>query len=144
MDRRDANQLSKFAKVEREVTTALADDLRTYAVKRWPTMNHEWRKAKLASLLGMKVRRVRSYWDAEETLSPRQSEVDAIAELIGLESNIEEANRDAFAALQERIARLEAIILAQEAQPHHRSVAGEIQGPYGRRRTDVTDAAGRT
>lgn len=141
MDRRDANQLSKFAKVEREVTAALADDLRTYAVKRWPTMNHEWRKAKLANLLGMKVRRVRSYWDAEETLSPRQSEVDAIADLIGSESKIEEANRDAFAALQERIARLEAIILAQEAQPYHDQMAGAGQGAFGRRRTDVTGAA---
>ncbi len=141
MDRRDANQLSKFAEVEREVTAALADDLRTYAVKRWPTMNHEWRKAKLASLLGMKVRRVRSYWDAEETLSPRQSEVDAIAELIGSESKIEEANRDAFAALQERIARLEAIILAQEAQPHHSPLADEGRGSFSRRRTDVPNAA---
>lgn len=144
MDRRDANQLSKFAKVEREVTTALADDLRTYAVKRWPTMNHEWRKAKLASLLGMKVRRVRSYWDAEETLSPRQSEVDAIAELIGSEREIEEANRDAFAALQERIARLEAIILAQEAQPHHGPLAGKGERSFGRRRTDVAGSAGRS
>lgn len=143
MDRRDANQLSKFAKVEREVTAALADDLRTYAVKRWPTMNHEWRKAKLASLLGMKVRRVRSYWDAEETLSPRQSEVDAIAELIGSEREIEEANRDAFAALQERIARLEAIILAQEAQPYHGPMAGKGERAFGRRRTDVSGPAGR-
>lgn len=133
MDRRDANQLSNFAKVEREVTAALADDLRTYAVKRWPTMNHEWRKAKLASLLGMKVRRVRSYWDAEETLSPRQSEVDAIAELIGSQSNIEEANRDAFAALQERIARLEGIVLAFEAAQNHQAMAGEGNGSVGGR-----------
>lgn len=100
MDRRDANQLSKFAKVEREVTAALADDLRTYAVKRWPTMNHEWRKAKLASLLGMRVRRVRSYWDAEETLSPREAEVAAIKTLIGQE--------DTDAAFADRIADLEA------------------------------------
>lgn len=138
MQQRDANQLSKFAKVEREVTTALAEDLRTYAVKRWPTMNHEWRKAKLASMLGMRLRRVRSYWDAEEHLSPRQSEVDAIEALIGAkESKIEEANRDAFATLQERIARLEAIILAGKTQPDDSAVAAPGQRNFGRRRDDV-------
>lgn len=139
MDQRDANQLSKFAKVEREVTAALAEDLRVYAVKRWPTMNHEWRKERLASILGMRVRRVRSFWDGEETLSPRQSEVDAITALIGAEEReIEEANRDAFAALQTRIARLEAIILAQEAHPHHGPMAGKSQRHLHRRRGDVS------
>lgn len=106
MHRRDANQLSKFAKKERAVTAALADDLRAYAVKRWPTMNHEWRKAKLASLLNMRLRRVRSFWDAEETLSPRQFEVDAINSLIGAEEEI--ARVEADRALAERVAELEA------------------------------------
>lgn len=104
MDRMDANQMETFAKVEREVTTALANDLRTYAVRRWPEMNHEWRKAKIASLLGMKVRRVRSYWDAEETLSPRLSEVERIKALIGQK----EAADAADIALAKRISELEA------------------------------------
>lgn len=106
MHRRDANQLSKFAKKERDVTAALADDLRAYAVKRWPTMNHEWRKAKIASLLNMKVRRVRSYWDGEESLSPRQQEVEAIKSLIGAEE--EKAREEADRALAKRVAELEA------------------------------------
>jgi hypothetical protein len=94
--------MAKFAKSGREMTAALAQDLRTYAVKRWPTMNHEWRKAKLASMLGMKVRRVRSYWDAEENMSPRLSEVEAIQALIG------KHQEEADAALADRIAELEA------------------------------------
>lgn len=125
MDRRDANQLETFAKVEREVITALADDLRTYAVRRWPEMNHEWRKAKIASLLGMKARRVRSYWDAEETLSPRLSEVERIKALIGQK----EAADAADIALAKRISELEATVtflvaaLARDKMEAHRAIA---------------------
>ncbi len=65
------------------MNAALATDLRDYAVRRWPSMNHEWRKARLANILGMRLRRLRSYWDAEETMSPRLDEVEAIEALIG-------------------------------------------------------------
>lgn len=116
MDRRDANQLSKFAKVEREVTAALANDLRTYAVRRWPSMNHEWRKAKLASMLGMRVRRLRSFWDAEETLSPRQSEVQAIKALIGQGEEEDAALSTRIAELEERVAFLLAVLDREEME----------------------------
>ncbi len=129
MHRRDANQLSKFAKKERDVTAALADDLRAYAVKRWPTMNHEWRKAKLASLLNMKVRRVRSYWDAEETLSPRQQEVDAIKSLIGAEE--EKARVEADRALAKRVAELEAQLAFVMASLASDQVAASGTAPWG-------------
>lgn len=139
MDRRDANQLSKFAEVEREVTAALADDLRTYAVKRWPTMNHEWRKAKLAAMLGMKVRRVRSYWDAEETLSPRLSEVERIKALLGQKEEADAAD----IALAKRISELEAQVaflvsaLAGDELAAKSRAADRQGGPLSRRSTDV-------
>ena len=128
------------------MTAALANDLRTYAVKRWPTMNHEWRKAKLASMLNMKVRRVRSYWDAEENMSPRLSEVEAIKALI----KSKEAADDADDALARRIADLEAQVailaaaIAREAlassrpETHQSSDGGtgESQGMPRRRSTD--------
>lgn len=121
---------------------ALADDLREYAVKRWPTANHKFRKARLAGILGLTERRVRSFWEANRDMAPRDDEVAAIKALIGTkESNIEEANRDAFAALQERIARLENIVLAFEAAQNHQAMAGEGQGAFSRRRADGAGAA---
>ncbi len=122
--------------------TAISKGLRTYAVQRWPTANHKFRKARLADLLGFTERRVRSYWEAKAA-SPRDDEIDAIKNLVG-DRLIEEENRDAFAALQERIARLEGIVLAFETAQNHQAMAGEIQGSFGRRRTDVTDAARRS
>ena len=133
--------MSKFAKTGSAMSTALSNGLREYAVKRWPTMNHEWRKAKIASMLGMKVRRVRSYWDGEEKLSARVDEVEAINALMNQpQSKLEEANQDAFAELQARIARLEAILLPQETSGDYPAMAGLGAVNYGRRRTDVPDA----
>ena len=118
------------------MNAALADDLRAYAVKRWPTMNHEWRKAKLASLLNMRVRRVRSYWDGEDTLSPRQSEVDAIKSLIGAKE--EKAREEADRALAERVAELEtqlAFVMAALASDQMAASSGtpRHQGEIGNR-----------
>lgn len=79
---------------------AIATDLRKYAVKRWPTANHKFRKARLADLLGFSERRVRSFWEAKAA-SPRDDEVDAINALVG-----QEGEEDA--ALSQRIAELEA------------------------------------
>lgn len=82
------------------MNAAISGDLRTYAVRRWPTANHKFRKARLADLLGMTERRVRSFWEATHDMSPRAEEVEAIKALIGQE--------EADAALAERIAELEA------------------------------------
>lgn len=124
------------------MTTAVATDLRIYAGRRWPTMNHKWRKARLASLLGMNERRVKSIYEAEETARLRVDEEARIKALLGVQdSHMEEANRDAFAALQERIARLEGIVLAFETAQNHQAMAGESNGTFSRRRTDVTGAA---
>ncbi len=89
----------------------LAVQLRTYSVQRWPTMNHEWRKNKLASILRMKARRLASYWYAEESLSPRVDELEAILALLKLpEEVIERENLNELQALKERVARLEALL----------------------------------
>lgn len=118
-------------------TATLSTDLRVYATKRWPLDKDERRKERLAALLNMTKRRVRSLWENEPTARPRGEEIDRIKTLIGVEeSNIEEANRDAFAALQERIARLEAIVLAFETAQDHEAVAGQGHGSQRRRRTD--------
>lgn len=123
-------------------TATLSTDLRVYATKRWPLDKDERRKERLAALLNMTKRRVRSFWENEPTAVPRGEEIDRIKTLIGVEeSNIEEANRDAFAALQERIARLEAIVLAYETAQDNQAVAGKGQGAFGRRRTDGPWAA---
>lgn len=123
-------------------SATLSTDLRIYAVKRWPLDKDERRKERLAALLNMTKRRVRSLWENESTARPRGDEIERIEALIGAEE--EEANRHAFADLQERIARLEAVVLAFETQQDHQAMVGKGNGAFRRRRTDVTDAAGRT
>lgn len=89
----------------REVTAALATDLRVFAGQKWPTMNHKWRKARLASLLGMTERRVKSIYEAEETARLRADEEARIKALIGQKEEADDA-------LSERIASLEAQVAA--------------------------------
>jgi len=89
----------------REVTIEVATDLRHYAGRRWPTMNHKWRKARLASLLGMNERRVKSIYEAEQTARLRVDEEARIKALIGEK---EEADAVEDTALAARISELEA------------------------------------
>lgn len=86
----------------REVTIEVASDLRIYAGRRWPTMNHKWRKARLASLLGMNERRVKSIYEAEETARLRVDEEARIKALIGQKEEADDI------ALAKRISDLEA------------------------------------
>lgn len=128
-------------------TASLSTDLRVYATKRWPLDKDERRKERLAALLNMTKRRVRSLWENEATAVPRGAEIERIEALIGAEQaeqqKIEEANRDAFTALQERIARLEAIVLSLTAEPDHDALAGAGTGTDRGRRGDVAGAAER-
>lgn len=128
-------------------TASLSRDLRVYATKRWPLDKDERRKERLATLLNMTNRRVRSFWANEPTAVPRGAEIERIEALIGAEQaeqqKIEEANRDAFAALQERIARLEAIVLSFKAEPDHAALAHEGDGADSGRGGHVPGAAGR-
>ena len=107
----------------REVTTAVATDLRIYAGRRWPTMNHKWRKARLASLLGMNERRVKSIYEAEQTARLRSDEEAKIKALLGQKEEADAAD----IALAERIAHLEAQVAAMAAL-----LAGEEVARHGR------------
>lgn len=87
------------------MSAAIATNLRVYAGQRWPTMNHKWRKARLASLLGMNERRVKSLYEAEETARLRADEETRIKALLGQQ---EEVNATEDKALAARLAELEA------------------------------------
>jgi hypothetical protein len=107
----------------RDVTMDVATDLRVYAGQRWPTMNHKWRKARLASLLGMNERRVKSIYEAEQTARLRADEEVRIKALIGRK---EEANAASDRAFAERIAALEAELAGVRALVDRLSLEGDL------------------
>ena len=128
-----------------EVTMEVATDLRVYAGLRWPTMNHKWRKARLASLLGMNERRVKSIYEAEQTARLRADEEARIKALLGRKEEAHEAD----IALAKRIADLEAQVatlvallagdtLAAQGRAAHRQSGGASGGSHSvpRRRSD--------
>jgi hypothetical protein len=78
-------QLGIEANSERhEVTTlAIKTELRTYARQRWPLENDKSRKSKLRRALDLTARRMKSFWEGEETAVPRGHETARIENLIG-------------------------------------------------------------
>lgn len=109
--------------IEDKVNAAIASDLRVYARRRWPLENDKYRKHRLASLLGFSARRIKSLWEAEQTAVIRQHEAEAVRKLLG-QQEIAEANRNDIQALQDRIARLEAAITAQDEEFGRAQMAG--------------------
>lgn len=109
--------------------------LRDYAGHRWPTLNHKARMSRLAGALGLGFRRVRAIYQADPSVRLRADELAAIEALS--QRQIEEANRNDFADLQDRVARLEAALVHQEEERPHHQVAALQQANYGRRRGDV-------
>lgn len=111
------------------MTAVLADDLRAFAGRKWPTMNHKWRKARLASLLGLSERRIKSIYEAEQTARLRADEKAKITALIGQKEEAD-AHAEADRALAERLAELEAQVaflvsaLAREAMASPSGQAG--------------------
>lgn len=101
--------------IEDKVNADISNDLRVYARRRWPLANDKFRKARLATLLNVSARRIKSLYEGEQTAVIREREAEAVRQLVGQE----EANRDDFQALQARIARLEAALFAQDADSHH-------------------------
>lgn len=105
---------------------AIAEELRVYARKRWPLTTDEWRKDRLAALLGFSRRRVKSLYEGERTAVPRKEETDAVERLIGKrigEPAIEEEaqngieqSRAEYRALEARIARIEALFAGADAK----------------------------
>lgn len=127
-------------KNEREqMSIDAAYTMREYAGRRWPTMNHKGRMSRLAGVLRMGHRRVRSIYQNEFGVRLRADEMAAIEAL--RERQIEEANQNDFQALQARIARLEAALFAQDEEFHHEQVAALRSAADGRRRGDVAGAA---
>lgn len=106
----------------REVTAALATDLRVFAGRKWPTMNHKWRKARLASLLGMTERRVKSIYEAEETARLRADEEARIKALIGQKEEADEALSHRIAELEAQVAILVAALARDEMAATRTSV----------------------
>jgi hypothetical protein len=92
----------------REVSATLANDLRVFAGRKWPTMNHKWRKARLAALLGMSERRVKSLYEADENARLRVDEEARIKALLGQKEIADAEDK----ALAQRIAELEAQVAA--------------------------------
>ena len=103
--------------IEDKVNAAIATDLRVYARRRWPLANDKYRKHRLADLLGVSARRVKSLWEAEETAVVREHEAEAVRKLVG-QQEAEEANLNDIRALQARIARLEAALFSQDEAFH--------------------------
>jgi len=104
----------------REMSAIAAhNSLRDYAAREWPRLNHKGRLAKLCRALPWTDRRVRAVYNAEQGVSLRADEQEAVQRL----TSTEEANRNDFADLQARIARLEAALLAQDPEFHSVQVA---------------------
>lgn len=107
---------------DKDMNAILADDLRVYARQRWPLANDKYRKARLATLLQVSARRIKSLWEGEQSAVIRQSEAEAVRRLLG-QKQVEEANRGDFQALQARIARLEAALFSGDEEFHHPQMA---------------------
>lgn len=116
--------MGKFAKTGERVTTAtLSRDLRVYAARRWPLDKDERRKERLATLLNMTKRRVRSLWENEGTARPRGEEIERIKALIGAEE--EEAYAEAYRQMDARFAAMEAELAALRTAIAATALAGE-------------------
>lgn len=114
--------------------TALSGGLRKYAVARWPTANHKFRKARLADLLGFSERRVRSYWEAKAA-SPRDDEVDAIKALIGQKEQADAADitlAKRIADLEAQVATLASLLAGDEMAAARMASRGGSNGASGR------------
>lgn len=131
---------------EGDLTEALAVELKTFARTKWPLTTDEWRKDKLASMLRMGRRRIKSLYEGERTARPRFEEVEKIRALIGAEEKAyAETNAQADRALEARIAELEtqlaevrALLVADAMADEGASASVERRSPrtHGRRASD--------
>lgn len=110
--------------------------LRNYAANRWPDQNHKGRMRELSRKLGFGARRVRSLYQNEPGVSLRADEMERIEAL----SAADQENIDDFAALQARVAALEAALFAQDETFHREQMAGYRQALHVGRRADEPSA----
>lgn len=106
--------------IEDKVNAAISHDLRVYARRRWPLANDKYRKDRLATLLEMSTRRIKSLWEGEASAVIREHEAEAVRRLVGQA----EANKNDLEDLAQRIARLEAALLHSEEDFHRFQVEG--------------------
>jgi hypothetical protein len=133
MQQPESKQLGISDKSERqEVNAALAADLKVFARQKWPLSTDEWRMTRLANMVGVGVRRMKSLYQGEPTAVLRHHEAEAIAKLLK-QRKAEEAVRDDIEALQERIARLETRLLQTDEEYHSVQLEGYRQGMAGGR-----------
>lgn len=119
----------------REVSVAVSTELRLYAGQRWPTMNHKWRKARLASLLGMNERRVKSLYEGDPSARIRQDEISRIEALVSARRGTADA---ADRALSKRVAELEAnLARVVAALARNEVAASRMEGRVSRIRIDA-------
>ena len=143
MQQPEAKQLGNSDNLERqEVNAALAADLKVFARQKWPLSTDEWRMGRLAHMIGVGARRMKSLYQGEATAVLRQHEAEAIAKLLK-QRQIEEGNRDDFKALQARIARLEAALFSQDEEFHQPQMAAARASVDGRRGNHVAGRVGR-
>jgi hypothetical protein len=118
---------------------AISRELRVYARQTWPLDNDKLRKIKLGRLLLLSARRIKSFWEGEETAVPRGSETARIEQLIGhrIGAAADRENADDFMALQARVARLEAALANVDEAFFDPQVAAYREALHGGRRDDV-------
>jgi biopolymer transport protein ExbB/TolQ len=120
---------------EGDLTEALAVELKTFARSKWPLTTDEWRKDKLASMLRMGRRRIKSLYEGERTARPRFEEVEKIRALIRAQEKAHaETNAQADRALEARIAELETQLAEVRALLVADAMAEGREQPRGDRR----------
>lgn len=99
------------------MNAAVAQHLRVYARRRWPLANDKFRKDRLADLLKVTKRRIKSLWEGDKNAVLRQREADDIERLtgskIGAAAELEEARHE-----YRTLAQMEASLEALAAGPH--------------------------
>lgn len=115
--------------IEDKVNAAVSHDLRVYARRRWPLANDKFRKDRLADLLKLSARRIKSLYEGEASAVIREHEAEAVRRLVGQA----EANRNDLQDLSSRIARLEAALLHQDEDFFRDQVDGIREATRSRR-----------
>lgn len=108
---------------DRDMTTAAArTQLRIYAAKSWPWLNHKGRLRELSrELTTWTSRRLRAVYNGEPGVSLRAHEQDDINNLTEGAANALRASQAEYRALETRIAALEAFFAAgdeEHGRPH--------------------------
>lgn len=146
----------------REVSAqAISTELRTFSRQRWPLANDKYRKARLKDALGVTARRIRSFWEGEETAVPRTKETERIERLIGKkigapqvteeEADAVRRSQENYRALEARLASLEALyaridpeLIGEHLAGARAFARGEIGGAVSRGKGHGPNRSGRS